>query len=204
MNISVILGHPYKYSFNAAIAAAAAEALNKQGHHVLFHDLYGEQFNPVLPDTELVSDVPEDTLTALHQQEIREADGIVIIHPNWWGQPPAIMKGWIDRVLREEVAYTFPKGDNGGGVPIGLLKAKAALVFNTSNTPAERERQIFGDPLEHIWKDCVFSFCGVNVFERKMFRIIADSTPDLRRKWLEEVKETVAKYFPHHKESPRT
>lgn len=92
------------------------------------------------------------------------------------------MKGWIDRVLREEVAYTFPKGDNGGGVPIGLLKAKAALVFNTSNTPGERERDIFGDPLEHIWKDCVFGFCGVHVFERKMFRIIADSTPELRRK----------------------
>lgn len=106
------------------------------------------------------------------------------------------MKGWIDRVLREEVAYTFPKGDNGGGVPIGLLKAKAALVFNTSNTPGERERDIFGDPLEHIWKDCVFGFCGVHVFERKMFRIIADSTPELRRKWLEEVKETVAEYFP--------
>ena len=104
MNISVIVGHPYKHSFNAAIAAAAAEALNERGHHVLFHDLYREQFNPVLSDTELVSDVPEDTLTALHQQEIREADGIVIIHPNWWGQPPAIMKGWIDRVLREEVA----------------------------------------------------------------------------------------------------
>ena len=196
MNISVIVGHPYKHSFNAAIAAAAAEALNERGHHVLFHDLYREQFNPVLSDTELVSDVPEDTLTALHQQEIREADGIVIIHPNWWGQPPAIMKGWIDRVLREEVAYTFPKGDNGGGVPIGLLKAKAALVFNTSNTPGERERDIFGDPLEHIWKDCVFGFCGVHDFERKMFRIIADSTPELRRKWLEEVKETVAEYFP--------
>lgn len=66
MNISVIVGHPYKHSFNAAIAAAAAEALNERRHHVLFRDLYREQFNPVLSDTELVSDVPEDTLTAFH------------------------------------------------------------------------------------------------------------------------------------------
>ena len=42
--------------------------------------------------------------------------------------------GLVDVYKRQEVAYTFPKGDNGGGVPIGLLKAKAALVFNTSNT----------------------------------------------------------------------
>ncbi|HJH96475.1 MAG: NAD(P)H-dependent oxidoreductase [Akkermansia sp.] len=118
---------------------------------------------------------------------------------NWWGQPPAIMKGWVDRVLREEVAYIFPKEDNGGGLPIGLLKAKAALVFNTSNTPEEREQSVFGDPLQRIWKDCIFAFCGVTAFERKMFRIIADSTPDDRRKWLEEVRETVADYFPAEK-----
>ena len=46
-----------------------------------------------------------DELLAAHQREIREADGIIVIHPNWWGQPPAIMKGWVDRVLRVGVAY---------------------------------------------------------------------------------------------------
>lgn len=70
-DISVILGHSYKHSFNAAMAAAATDALNEQGHHVLFHDLYRKQFNPVLSGTELVSDIPEDLLTALHQQERR-------------------------------------------------------------------------------------------------------------------------------------
>lgn len=99
-------------------------------------------------------------------------------------------------MLREEVAYTFSKGDNEGGAPIGLLKTKAALVFNTSNTPEERERNIFSDPLEHIWKDCIFGFCGVYDFERKMFCTIAGSTLDLRRQWLEEMEKTVAKYFP--------
>ena len=72
MNISAILEHPYKYNFNAAIAAVAAETLNKQGHHILFHDLYGKQFNPVLSDTELVSNVPEDTLTAFLKNSFHE------------------------------------------------------------------------------------------------------------------------------------
>ena len=98
-------------------------------------------------------------------------------------------------MLRENVAYTFPVGDNGGGLPIGLLKAKAAIVFNTSNTPEKRENEVFGDPLQRIWKDCIFDFCGVTVFDRKMFRVIADSSAEQRDNWLKEVKNMINKYF---------
>lgn len=196
MNVSVILGHPYENSFNAAIAKAAAEALEEYGHTAIFHDLYQEGFIPVIPQDELVSDQTKDSLVTLHQQEIRETDGIIIIHPNWWGQPPAILKGWVDRVLRENVAYTFPEGDHGSGLPIGLLKAKAALVFNTSNTPEEREIEVFGDPLERLWRDCIFDFCGVKVFDRKMFCVIADSSEEDRKQWLFQTKEMVKQYFP--------
>ena len=125
MNVSVLLGHPYEQSFNAAIAVAVVRTLEENGHTVRFHDLYGEGFDPVISGKELISDMTGDELLAAHQREIREADGIIVIHPNWWGQPPAIMKGWVDRVLREGGAYGFPEGDNGGGLPIGLLKAKA-------------------------------------------------------------------------------
>lgn len=196
MNISVLLGHPYGESFNAAIAAAVVETLERNGHTPLFHDLYKEGFDPLLSGGEVVGDAAGDDLVALHQREIREADGIVVVHPNWWGQPPAVVKGWIDRVLREGVAYGFPEGDNGGGLPIGLLKARAALVFNTSNTPKEREETVFGDPLQHIWKDCVFDFCGVRVFDRIMFRVIADSAAADRRGWLDEVRRMVSAVFP--------
>lgn len=196
MKVSVILGHPYGGSFNAAIARIVTETLESNGHTVMFHDLYNENFNPSIPPKELVCDVSDDELVALHQREIREADGIIIVHPNWWGQPPAILKGWVDRVLRENVAYTFPVGDNGGGLPIGLLKAKAAIVFNTSNTPEKRENEVFGDPLRRIWKDCIFDFCGVTVFDRRMFRVIADSSAEQRAVWLEEVKSMINYYFP--------
>ncbi len=74
-----------------------------------------------------------------HCREISQADGLVIVHPNWWGQPPAILKGWVDRVLRPGVAYQFLDGDGGEGVPVGLLRARAVIVFNTSNTPQPRD-----------------------------------------------------------------
>ncbi|MDW7732566.1 MAG: NAD(P)H-dependent oxidoreductase [Methanolobus sp.] len=203
MKVSVILGHPYDKSFNHAIAATAVDALNENGHEVRFHDLCVERFDPILRGEELVTDRSEDALVRTHIAEIREADGIIIVHPNWWGQPPAILKGWVDRVLREHVAYRFADDDDGSGLPIGLLKAGTALVFNTSNTPEERENAVFGDPLERIWKDCIFDFCGVSNFHRRMFRTIAGSILEQRQAWLSEVRDMVCEHFPQMIDDPK-
>lgn len=140
MKISVILGHPYEKSLNAAIAGVVTEALLEEGHEIRFHDLYQEKFNPVI---------------------------------------------------------------SGGGLPMGLLKARAALVFNTSNTPERREEEVFGDPLQRLWRDCIFAFCGVHTFDRKMFRVVADSSEEERGRWLEEVKVLVSRYFPEERRSGR-
>ncbi len=199
MIISVILAHPDKESFNHAIAATTVETLIQNGHETHFHDLYEEKFDPILPPEEL----PKDTLLSSeiekHCHEISKTDGIIVIHPNWWGQPPAILKGWIDRVMRPGIAYEFLEDDNGEGVPNGLLKGKAVIIFNTSNTETEREKNIFGDPLETIWKNCIFNLCGVNNFKRKMFNIIVVSSEEERKKWLKEVKQTVIECFPKNK-----
>jgi len=110
--------------------------------------------------------------------------------------PPAILKGWIDRVLRPGVACQFAETDSGEGVPAGLLKAKAAIVFNTSNTPLRREIMVFGDPLERLWEDCVLTFCGVPVVHRPMFGVIVTSTDAQRKAWLEEVSRLLTETFP--------
>ena len=195
MNILVILGHPSKDSFNHAIAATVVETLQQAGHEVAFHDLYDEGFDPLLPAEEIPGDADLPTYIQGHCAEIAEADGIVIVHPNWWGQPPAILKGWIDRVIRPGVAYEFEEGDIGEGVPVKLLKAESALVFTTSNTPITREIEAFGDPLETLWKNCVFWTCGIRNFRRRNFGVVINSTHEQRQRWLEEVREIVAMYF---------
>jgi putative NADPH-quinone reductase len=131
-----------------------------------------------------------------HCDEVSRADGIVIIHPNWWGQPPAILKGWVDRVIRPGVAYEFLEGDTGGGVPRGLLKAKCAIIFNTSNTEIRREKTVFGDPLEALWRDCIFDLCGIPIIHRRMFAVVVTSTEAERRGWLSEVATTLHRFFP--------
>ncbi|HPR65670.1 MAG TPA: flavodoxin family protein, partial [Methanothrix sp.] len=54
----------------------------------------------------------------------------------------------------------------------------------------------FGDPLETLWKSCVFGLCGVGDVRRRTFSVVVTSTPEERRAWLAEVRETVARRFP--------
>lgn len=118
MKILVTLAHPNPASFNAAIAHTVVETLEAGGHEVIFHDLYQEKFDPVLPVGEVAKDAPLPDLIARHSAEVAAADGIIIIHPSWWGQPPAILKGWLDRVFTwtwptvspAKSAPAFPKG----------------------------------------------------------------------------------------------
>jgi len=111
MNISIILAHPNQGSFNHAIANTAADALRGNGHRVILHDLNQENFPPLLTAPELQGDAKLEPAVSQHCAEIAAADGIIVVHPNWWGMPPAILKGWIDRVLRPGVAYRFLEGD---------------------------------------------------------------------------------------------
>lgn len=195
MRVSVILGHPDPSSLNHAIARTCVDTLRGMGHEERFHDLQAEGFDPVLPAAETARDAKLPPLVARHCTEIAEADGLVLVHPNWWGQPPAVLKGWVDRVLRPGVAYEFLPSDGGEGVPVGLLKPMTALVLNTSNTPAVRELAVFGDPLERLWADCILSFCGVKKVVRRMFGVVCISTEEQRQAWLLEVAGLVRREF---------
>jgi putative NADPH-quinone reductase len=195
MEISVILAHPDRRSFNHAIAQAVCRALEQGGHTIWFHDLYKEGFDPLLPVPELDTKAQPPRELAHYCEELRRSEGLVIVHPNWWGQPPAAMKGWIDRVFRPGVAYSFQEGDNGEGIPVGLLRAQTAIIFNTSNTQPEREMRVFGDPLDQLWKKCILEFCGVKKIVRETFSIVIASTPGQRAAWLLRVEEIVNANF---------
>ena len=196
MKVLIVLAHPDQNSFNHAIADTCLKRLSDNGYDIIFHDLYQEEFDPLLDKNEIPKDGKVDDMIEWYCAELADCDGIIIVHPNWWGQPPAILKGWIDRVFRPGIAYEFEDGDLGEGIPVGLLRAETALVFNTSNTNADREYTVFKDPLELIWNNCIFDLCGVRRFERRMFRIIVTSDADQRKAWLDEVTGLIDKHFP--------
>jgi len=195
MKILVILAHPDTGSFNHAIANAVWEELRAIGHEATLRDLYDEHFDPIMPANEISRDASLPGDIKEHCLQLAAANGIVIVHPNWWGQPPAVLKGWVDRVVRPGVAYEFLEGDAGEGIPRGLLGGKSVIVFNTSNTPDTREQEVFGDPLELLWKNCIFDLCGVTQFHRRTFNVIVTSSNEQRTEWLREVRRAVRDCF---------
>ncbi len=201
MKIQCIVAHPRPSSFCHSIFSRASAALERDGHTLIAHDLYDEQFDPVLKADEAYTagnsieqalSKAKDPIVSLHRKEIMKAEGLLIAHPNWWGKPPAILAGWLDRVLVPGVAYRLHSAE---GEPEGLLSLRSALVLNTSDTPRERETDILGDPLNLIWKNCVLPYCGVNDVMRRMFGPVAGSSADQRDRWLDEVETLSSKCF---------
>ncbi len=103
--------------------------------------------------------------------------------------PPAILKGWVDRVFVPDVAY---RDAPIGFPPLGLLKARTALVFNTGDTPPEREAEVFHDPLQTLWAAQILGFCGVDNVVRRLYAPASSSTEEQREIWLSEVDALVA------------
>ena len=192
----VVLAHPDPRSFNHALARAVRDGFEVAGATCELRDLHAEGFDPVLGADEARGRPSPDPRVVAHVGALRAADVLAVVHPNCWGAPPAMMKGWMDRVFAPGAAYAFVKGTDQGDAPVGLLRTRAALVVNTSNTPAAREAEAFGDPLDRIWRDCLLGYCGVARVERVVLRVVATSTPGERAAWLDQVRQTAASLVP--------
>ncbi|MEV4191173.1 NAD(P)H-dependent oxidoreductase [Streptomyces toxytricini] len=193
MKAGVYLAHPRSGSFNHALFDAVTAELAALGWEVRAHDLYAEGFPPLLAaeETETVdaAAAATDPRVEAHRREVADLDALVFVHPNWWGMPPAVLAGWVQRVLVPGVAYKLGTAD---GEPAGLLRAGRALVLNTSDTPEEREAGEFGDPLERIWAACVLPYTGARDVRRRVFRTVTGSTPQQRTAWLAEARALAA------------
>ncbi|BCN44475.1 NAD(P)H-dependent oxidoreductase [Prescottella equi] len=200
-HVMLLLAHPRPDSYCHAIADRIRTVLTDAGADVRFHDLYAEQFDPIVSAEEAYTTGESveaylaresDTVVGRHRAELREARGLVVVHPNWWGKPPAILAGWMDRVVVPGVAYRLPDAT---GEPESLVTIERMLVVNTSDTTAEREEAVFGDPLEAIWGRCLAPYLGGPSFVRHVLRPVTDATPQQRRVWLDDVAETTRTLF---------
>lgn len=202
--VVVLLAHPRPGSFNHALATRIVGTLERAGVPVRFHDLYAERFDPVLKAEEAYTSgtraeeflaAEPDPLVRRHREELRDAGGLVAVHPNWWGKPPAILGGWLDRILVPGVAYRL---DDAGGAPEPLLSLRRLLVVNTSDTTEDRERTLFGDPLDAIWRRCLAPYLGEPEVRRVVLRVVADADDDRRAAWLDDVEAEVRTLFGGH------
>jgi putative NADPH-quinone reductase len=109
MRALVVHAHPSDESFSAALFAAATGALRAAGHDVATIDLHAEGFRAVMSADErraYHSDQPIlDPAVARHAELVRWADTLVFVYPTWWMGVPAVLKGWLERVLVPGVAF---------------------------------------------------------------------------------------------------
>ena len=114
--IFLVYGHYNKHSFNASIKDTFIETIKKNGHSVDIVDLYQEKFDPVFSGEE-----PDEKVLD-HRKRIEDSDVIVLIAPIWNFRMPAIVEGWIDKVLAPPWAFKFKRLFGNYGYPLGNLK----------------------------------------------------------------------------------
>lgn len=117
MKVLVVSSHPNDESFLGTLRSSVLNQLTELGHDVRHHDLCADDFNPVFTAYERLNHVGNisvklEELPELkpYVQSLQWCDALVLVYPTWWGAQPAIMKGWIDRVFMNEVAWVLPEG----------------------------------------------------------------------------------------------
>ena len=113
MRVYVVYCHPDPESFTAVVRARAIEALEAAGHRVRESDLYADGFEPAMTRQERLDHLApkiDDPLVAEYCANLRWCSALVFIYPTWWSGQPAMLTGWLDRVLVRGVAWDMPAG----------------------------------------------------------------------------------------------
>tara|TARA_B100000287_G_scaffold100509_1_gene92699 strand:+ start:749 stop:1318 length:570 start_codon:yes stop_codon:yes gene_type:complete len=184
--IFLIYGHYNEKSFNAAIRDTFIKTATEKGNKVDCVDLYKENFNPVFAGEKPSSEVLD------HRKRIEESDVIALVAPIWNFRLPAIVEGWIDKILAPPWAFTFKKLVGNYGYPIGNLKGKKAIIFCTYGSPQFAVRTFFLNMPTKRLKRGVFNICGINDIIYKRFFAVPFVTDQKRKEFLEEVREVAS------------
>lgn len=198
-NVLIILGHPETKSFSSSMACEAEKYFKSRNCSVTIRDLYRLNFNPVAGPgdfTKLSEKSKEHFQLGVEQKEgvnsgtlkedlkteidfVKRADLILFVFPLWWSSCPAIMKGYIERVLMHGFAYDY---DNNSVLNNGLLKGKQVKLMLTTGgsedlyTPQGPSKMSVEDTIEHLTFG-TFAFCGLNVHKTFIAHGIGQQTP---------------------------
>ncbi|MFP4523695.1 MAG: NAD(P)H-dependent oxidoreductase [Candidatus Woesearchaeota archaeon] len=166
-DVLVIYAHPDTGGHNKSILDHVIADLDGRGVSFEVIDLYKLKYDPVLHEKEHYT-AGKRQVSAQNrrfQKKIGKADRLVFIYPVWWGLMPAVLKGFLDRVLTPHFAYRYrrlPFSFFGlSARPVGLLKGKKAAVFMTIGAPRWLHRLFSRDAQQFLARHNILGFCGV-------------------------------------------
>ena len=196
MKTLIVYNHPYEGSFCNAILKAVPRGLKKGGHTCKVINLDKDNFDPVMraKDLKAFAELGRGIESALmnldptvfrYKKKLEWADHIVMIFPIWWMSMPAMMKGFVDKVIFPGVAYDM---DNGRLVS-RLASLKQVTVISTMNTPADIYRDMFGNSLEGSLIKGTFNQIGIHDAEWISFNMVKQVGTEVREQWLADLEE---------------
>ena len=175
----MVLCHPNPDGFGAASARVAVDSLLAAGHNVTLLDLYVEGFEPVMSLEELKRYREKSTSHPAglghHIDAVRSADAFVFVYPTWWSGLPAVLKGWLERVMLPGVAFTF---DRNNKVRPALTNIRRIVVVSTYGSP-RRYVAAVNDNGRRMLTRALRLNCGVRVRTTSV-RLFAMDTKDDR------------------------
>ncbi|MBA9084619.1 NAD(P)H dehydrogenase (quinone) [Fontibacillus solani] len=161
MNLLIIYTHPnhqsLSYAFLQEVIRGSKENPNIKEVQVL--DLYEEGFNPVLVFNEHKRrrDMHIDPDSAKYRDQILWADKIAFVYPIWWGRPPAMLMGYIDRMFSSGFAYK----DTGKMLPEGLLKGKSVVCISFMKGPTHYPLLWLNNAHKVLMRKALFNYVGI-------------------------------------------
>ena len=181
----IIYAHPNPASLNHFFKQTVLESLEKSGEEVILRDLNEINFNPVLSLEDMngqrMGKVTEDVQT--EQDFITWADRIIFIYPIWWTGMPAIMKGYIDRVLSYGFAYRYDQG-----VQKGLLSDKSTIIINShGKSNAEYAESGLDKALALTSDTGIFNYCGLEIQQHFYFDKADRASAESILEWKNEI-----------------
>jgi NAD(P)H dehydrogenase (quinone) len=191
---AVIFAHPNAHSFTAAMAEGYAGAVEALGHTALRRDLYRMDFDPRLKSTELpFAENWQAAPDAIAERELlKDADVFVLFYPLWLNSPPAILKGYLERVFGVGFAY---RGTSQGTTP--LLKGRQLLSFSSSGAPLYWLQQTGAfEAIRTLFDSYFAELCGLALLDHVHFGgIVPGAREDFVAARQDDVRNTVKKHF---------
>ena len=188
MKTLIIYCHPYEKSFNHAVLEKVKE--NLQRNHQIFEviDLYQDHFQPIYSKEELKlyhSGKTQDPLVSKYLKMIKQATTIIFITPVWWNSIPGMLKGFIDKVMKEGegLSHTVSKT----GIHGELTNIKHCYVLTTSTSPTFYFKLFMGNGIKKIFINKTLKQLGFHDLHWQNFGGITGSSIKRRNKYLSKV-----------------
>lgn len=181
--VLIVLGHPDRSSFGAALASAYRDGAVEAGAEVRELFLGDLSFDPILRHGyKQIQALEPDLVTA--QESIKWAQHLVWVYPIWWGTMPALLKGFLDRTLLPGFAFKYRESSPWWDK---YLSGRSGRIIVTMDSPTLYDRLMYFGGGRRTMKKAVLEFCGVKPVGVTAFGTVRASTPERRATWLESV-----------------